>query len=71
MFCRDDTIVILEGAERQFLRAHDWEPVPKPKGAEDDPSVPRWWKDPKAEADEQQEFRQDIAVNMQKAREVW
>jgi len=67
---RDALVAILE-AEAQYLRDSGWTTVPKPAGAENDMSVPQWWKDPKAEANERQEYRQDIAVNMQQAREVW
>ena len=64
-------LVILEVAEARYLQQCGWNPVPKPKGAENDLSVPQWWKDPRAEKGEQQEFRQDSAVNVQRERDVW
>ena len=60
----------LEKAEARFLEAHGWRPVPKPRGAEENPEVPQWWGDPLAKNWEQQEYHQDRAVALVKARLV-
>jgi len=63
-------LIILEVAEARYLTACGWTPEPKPKGAENDLSVPQWWTDPRGE-DGYKSFRQDSAVNIQRERDAW
>jgi hypothetical protein len=66
----DPSLEELEKSEARFLEAHGWKPVPKPRGAENNPEVPQWWRDQFAEEGEMKEYRQDTAVELQKARLV-
>lgn len=59
-------LIKLEVAEAAYLLECGWEPLSKPPGTEKNLSVPQYWKDPKG-----LEFRQDIAVGMQRIREDW
>ena len=64
------SLEVLEKAEARYLEASGWRPAPKPRGAENNPDVPQWWKDPMAYPDEQQEYRQDLAVGKQRERDI-
>lgn len=70
----DPNLVELEVAEAKFLEKYGWVRVPKPPGAENNPEVPQWWKDPRPEEGtvtrSYKEHRQDRAVELQKMRLV-